>query len=105
MVSCFFLCSFPSFLPPFYTPKHLAGEPGYTPIHPTLSPFSQGRRDGVAGQAEALFSMREGGHQRGGIRYVTSLVQASPGRAPPMPKSTWTSRGMRVLQPGLGPIP
>ena len=49
----FFAASLSSFLPPFYTPKHLAGETGYTPIHPLLSPLSQGRRDGVAGQAKA----------------------------------------------------
>ena len=61
-----------------------------------FSPLS-GEKGLVAGQAEeglevsSLLSMREGGHQRGNARCVTSLVQASLGRAPPLPKSAWTS--------------
>lgn len=49
----FFAASLSSFLPPFYTPKHLAGEPAYKPRWTLLSPLSQWRREGVAGQAEA----------------------------------------------------
>lgn len=98
MVSCFFLCSFPFFLPPsILHPQTPGWEPAYTHRRCSLSPLSQERRDWDAGQAEAglevssLLSMREGGHQRGDARCVTSLVQASLGRAPPLPKSAWTS--------------
>ena len=61
----FFAASLSSFLPPFYTPKHLAGEPAYRPRCPSLSPLSQRRREGVAGQAEAGLEVSSALHAEG----------------------------------------
>lgn len=78
-------------------PNTWLGNPRTGPDSACFLPLS-GEKGLVAGQAEAelevspLLSMRESGHQRGGAGCVTSLVQASLGRAPPLPKSTWTSR-------------
>ena len=105
----FFAASLPSSL--HSTPPNTwLGNPPTSPDEPCFLPSLNGEGKGLQvrqrlGWKSPLLSMWEGGHQRGSIRYMTSLVQASLGRAPPLPKSTWTSRGMRVLQPGLGPIP
>ena len=107
----FFATSLSSFLPPLYTPKHLAGEPAYTPRHPSLSPLSQcekglGCRSGRGWAGSLLCSpCRRVGITRGGHRCVTSLVQASLGRAPPLSKSTWTSGGRVSCSQVYAPFP
>ena len=98
MVSCFFLCSFPFFLPPSIlhpqTPGWGTRLQAQMPLafSPLTEEKGRGCRSGRGG-AGSLFCSPCGrvGIMGCSARCVTSLVQASRGRAPPLPKSTWTS--------------
>ena len=54
---------------------------------------------------KSLLSMQEGGHQKGAIRCVTSLVQASLGRAPLLSKATWMPGGRVSCSQVYAPFP
>ena len=111
MVSCFFLCNFPFFFPSSFhstPPNTWLGNLLTRPDTPRFLLSLKGEGKGLQVRQrlgwKSLLSMQEGGHQKGAIRCVTSLVQASRGRAPLLSKATWTPGGARVLQPGLCPI-
>ena len=108
---CFFLCNFPFFLPSSFhstPPNTWLGNLLTRPDTPRFLLSLKGEGKGLQVRQrlgwKSLLSMQEGGHQKGAIRCVTSLVQASLGRAPLLSKATWTPGGARVLQPGLCPI-
>ena len=109
---CFFLCNFPFFLPSSFhstPPNTWLGNLLTRPDTPRFLLSLKGEGKGLQVRQrlgwKSLLSMQEGGHQKGAIRCVTSLVQASLGRAPPLSKSTWTSGGRVSCSQVYAPFP
>lgn len=104
----FFAASLSSFLPPFYTPKHLAGStrPDAARFLPSLRGEGTGCRSGTGRAGSLLSALHVGGWASEGRCQVCDLpCPGLPGKSSSAAQVRLDLRAVRVLQPGLGPFP